>query len=49
MTGRIDLVLALAKDNGEVAYLVIDLKTRGCGASFNPLDREKGHPLQMVS
>ena len=49
MTGRIDLVLALANDNGEVAYLVIDLKTRGCGASFNPLDREKGHPLQMVA
>ena len=49
LTGRIDLVLALAKDTGESAYLVVDLKTRGCGVSFNAENSMQGHPIQQVS
>ncbi len=49
MTGRIDLVLALGKDDGSSAYLVVDLKTRGCGGGFNTSDPESGDSLQIVS
>ena len=49
MTGRIDLVLALGKDDGSSAYLVVDLKTRGCGGKFNVSNPESGVPLQVVS
>jgi hypothetical protein len=49
MTGRIDLVLALGKDDGSSAYLVVDLKTRGCGGKFNVTDPDSGDPLQTVS
>jgi len=46
LTGRIDLVLALGKEDGQAALQVIDLKTRGCGPSFNHEDPGSGHPLQ---
>ncbi|HIF16857.1 MAG TPA: hypothetical protein EYQ85_06360 [Candidatus Poseidoniales archaeon] len=48
LTGRIDLVLALGKEDGTGAYLVVDLKTRGCGNRFDPLNPEKGSPLQRI-
>jgi ATP-dependent exoDNAse (exonuclease V) beta subunit len=46
--GRADLVLALADENGQGCLQVVDLKTKGCMAPFNPDLREKGHALQEV-
>ena len=47
-SGRADLVLALVDDAGRGALQVIDLKTRGCLASFNDKKTDDGHPLQHV-
>jgi ATP-dependent exoDNAse (exonuclease V) beta subunit len=44
--GRADLVLAMVSDDGLGALQVVDLKTRGCLASFNDKDPNKGHLLQ---
>ena len=47
-SGRADLVLALAKETGEGALQVVDLKTRGCLRAFNEHDSSRGHALQKV-
>ena len=45
-SGRADLVLALVHESGQGALQVVDLKTRGCLASFNPADPSQGDALQ---
>jgi ATP-dependent exoDNAse (exonuclease V) beta subunit len=47
-SGRADLVLALADQNGQGALQVVDLKTQGCLASFDPSSPADGHALQAV-
>ncbi len=47
-SGRADLVLALADENGHGALQVVDLKTRGCLGSFKPSNVAAGHPLQSI-
>ncbi len=47
-SGRADLVLALADEEGKGALQVVDLKTQGCLQPFNEADHTKGHGLQMT-
>jgi ATP-dependent exoDNAse (exonuclease V) beta subunit len=47
-SGRADLVLALVNEQGQGALQVVDLKTRGCLAAFNPETPSLGHPLQHI-
>ena len=45
-SGRADLVLALADEEGRGALQVVDLKTQGCLQPFNEEDPTRGHGLQ---
>ena len=47
--GRIDLVLILENEEGDLYLQVIDAKTTGAINGFNETHPEAGHPLQQTS